>query len=408
MAYYGGSYGTTDYNLMRLLGSQSPFMRPPTGGTPATTPSGTPTAPPVSFQATEPSAGSPSQPGGGSSAGADIEYPPFLSYPPEILQESRALERGLGDLLQDTRLERRYATTDTQQTVHDLRLDRRRSISDMRREEQRGLQDIGTERTNIAQQRGDVEQDYGMQLSNLVREYQIRGEQQTTAAHAQGLSGGGTMAAAAQVRAENQAIEKAPLDVERERANRELTDAETELATAEGRLTEDTARGVRRTRRDTRHDVRLARQALRRQLKDIHIRRQRGKREEAIGQIGLSEQAIFAAEQLSGNSPSNYNYGGPPVSGLDRDQQGGGGSGGGSGGGQGGGGGGGSGGGGGQGGGGTGSGGVGPPGRPMLAPLAPDAANQAANLYALTPPTGKMASGYTPRSRRKPRMRRTY
>jgi hypothetical protein len=229
--------------------------------------------------------------------------PPFMSFDPALEAEQRALERGLENLLEDTARERHYATQDARQTRRDLRQDKRRGVKDIRRERRRGVEDIGVRRADVQRDATRGREDFGSRLSNLIVNFQQKGSQQYQAANAQGSLDASTMQASDAARAGGFARARAPIDTGLARLNENEQTALGQLATSEGRLLQDTGQAQHRLRQDVRHDVRLTDQQLKRQLRDIHTRRQRAREEEAIGQVDLTQQEIYQARQ---NNPGAF------------------------------------------------------------------------------------------------------
>jgi hypothetical protein len=205
-----------------------------------------------------------------------LKQPPVMSYDPSIEAERRSQQRGLKDVLRDTRRARNYAQQDYGQQLADLNL-----------AQSRGVQDIGSNISdiNLRQQRGT--EDFSNQLTNLIHGFQVKGREQTQVANQAGVLDSSTARAAAARRAENLAIARQPIDIGQGRLNENTLRALAEQELSRGRLSEDTARGLR-----------LAGIDVGRTLADLKIKKRRAIREQRIGNIDLLQEEIFGARQL--------------------------------------------------------------------------------------------------------------
>lgn len=159
--------------------------------------------------------------------------PPPGSYDPSLdIQESQA-DRGLKDLGEDTDLGRERALEDYKftDTAFDVQGTRNQEDYDTSKSlTERGYARSGADLQTAATQ---GEQDYGTNLSNLVRQYTQLGTAQGEAQRKAGAqAGSGASIQAARKRAENQALDKAPIDT----AYNRFKEANT---LAQGRLGED-------------------------------------------------------------------------------------------------------------------------------------------------------------------------
>ena len=234
---------------------------------------------------------------GSSSTDTGSTSPPFLSFDPALEAEQRALERGLENLLQDTARERKYAKKDAAQTIEDLEQDRKRGLGDIGQERHRGLRDIGTRKEDIQRDATRGREDFSTRLRNLIHNSAVQGKQQYQAANAAGVLDSSTQEASAAARAGNLARARAPIDTGLTRLNENEMTALEKLATTRGDLLRDTGEASHELRQDVRHDIGLTEQQLRRQQRDIKLRRQRAREEEAIGQVDLETQQIFDARE---------------------------------------------------------------------------------------------------------------
>lgn len=141
--------------------------------------------------------------------------PPAGSYDPALDAQLGAAHRGYEDLQQDT------ATADLRAGV-DYGLDR----GDVVQRRDRGYADLGLNESR-------TREDYGWQTQMLDRSYAQLARRQAEGARASGVLSGGLALQAAAKRAENEAVDRHPLDVN---FNRAITD----IGTQRTRLGEDT------------------------------------------------------------------------------------------------------------------------------------------------------------------------
>lgn len=147
--------------------------------------------------------------------------PPPGYYDPALDSQERAGGRGLAQLLGDLQTQGERG-----QTSHGW------SLADLLRGKTRGDEDIATSR-------GREGEDYGTAIQNLTRNFRRLGETQTQSAVAAGVEGGSALDRSAAQRAENQAIERAPIDTGHTRSLADLMRSQT-------RLGEDYNTGVER------------------------------------------------------------------------------------------------------------------------------------------------------------------
>lgn len=132
------------------------------------------------------------------------ERPPPGSYDPALDAAEGQTQTGFSDLLDDAAKKRTRG-------LGDYGLSR----GDLTRQRDERLADVGRSRT-----RG--EEDFASRLGGLQRQFRILGDNQRQAANARGVSQGGTLAASAAKRAENEAYDRQPLDVARTRLGEDL------------------------------------------------------------------------------------------------------------------------------------------------------------------------------------------
>lgn len=207
------------------------------------------------------------------------DFPQGKFIDPAFLAQLQAEQRGLRDLLKDTRRERRFTRQDTRTELKGIRRAGQRTAEDLRTQRERGVGDI-----RLGAERG--REDFGTQLTNLIQGYQTLGRQQQQAGAAQGLVGGSFGAASEAARAANLTRERQPIDTGVQR----LGEDETRDI---GRLREDVSLGLLRNRQDTRLGIAQTRRQRRRTLRDIMLERRRGRREFAASAPSIAAQAKF-------------------------------------------------------------------------------------------------------------------
>jgi hypothetical protein len=158
--------------------------------------------------------------------------PPPGTYDPAIDAQVRAAQRGYGDLGQDYTVGKTRAQDDYLTATQNDQTDYQNALGDLTQTHDRSLSDLLLGRT-----RGT--EDYNASVANLDRSYLRLGDQQTQAANAAGVIGGGALAQALQKRTANEAIDRAPIDTN---YNRFLGDSQTQ----EGRINQDFTTGSSR------------------------------------------------------------------------------------------------------------------------------------------------------------------
>jgi hypothetical protein len=235
--------------------------------------------------------------------GHTLYEPPFLSYDPAIAAERRAAERGLEDIEDDTERDSLRARQDYGQARRDIRLGGRRERRDIATKLRRGRQDLRFKGRELQTKKQRGREDFGTQLNNLRRRFTLQGQEQGQAANAQGVLGGGTLAASAQRRGENFGIARQSLDTGLARMLQDARVAETELGIAGRQLRQDTRRGRTEERQDRRRDQKLTRLEFRRGKHDRFTDLQRARREWVAADADLLSQMIWQARM---NNPGAF------------------------------------------------------------------------------------------------------
>ena len=217
---------------------------------------------------------------------------------PAFDAERRAIQRGLEDLLQDTKTARKDIKKDWRTTSKDIRLDKKRGMKDLGRELERGLLSARQQREDVRTDRSRGREDFATRLTDLGRQFTQQGFNQGQAINAGGgMVNGGQARASAIRREENMAYERKPLDTALARMEEDAATQLGRIDIATGQLRQDTNIAQRRLKQDSRHDLRLGRRDVKRDIRDIHRERQRGKREATISRADLLKQAVWAANR---------------------------------------------------------------------------------------------------------------
>lgn len=158
-----------------------------------------------------------------------VEMPPSGSYDPSLDAQEWAAQRGLFDLGQDTNTANIRGTVD-----YGLAQDQ------INRSNTRGLQDLQSQQQQVDTGYARTGEDYQRQLGLLQRSYQQLGNRQSQQQRAMGVAGGGAALQAAAKRAQNQTLDRQPLDTAYQRAGQDHQTALDQIGVARTRLGEDT------------------------------------------------------------------------------------------------------------------------------------------------------------------------
>ena len=248
--------------------------------------------------------------------------PPPGSYDPSIDAQERATGRGLSDLIGDTYRGNERATSDFTLGMGDIGRQRADLQADYQRATARGSEDYGENvsdlerdygrgQADLLTNRAQTGEDYQKSLSDLTRQYTRLANNQGQQARQRGVTTreGGFAAQAARKRAENQGLDRAPLDTNFNRAMQASQLSESRLSEDRGESLSDLLRGHQRDTDD--RDWSLARnnQALDRGGGDLGIGYQRGyeDRQTALDRAGREAQEFTqdaaAARQASARTP---------------------------------------------------------------------------------------------------------
>lgn len=153
------------------------------------------------------------------------DMPPPGTFDPALTAQLGQAQRGYGDLVTDTRRNRRYTTEDYQRAVGDTNYQANNQIQDLTRNATREQQDWTTGNQIRSQ-------DFNTATAERQRQYGLLAGKQGSEITASGLSGSGAGALAARIRAANQAREQGL-------AQTDFTRAQTAADTAHGRTFAD-------------------------------------------------------------------------------------------------------------------------------------------------------------------------
>lgn len=176
-------------------------------------------------------------------SGGGPTKPPPGTYDPALEAQRRAGQRGLAQLLED------IGTANT-----------------------RDSEDFAGAMAEMAKRKGRADEDFGVSLQNLQRRYATQGWNQGQSATVAGVAEGGTLAASAARRAENQGMDEQP------------------IRRAHDRFGEDYQSSIDKANRD--HARALA---------DRELKRQRGVYEEGQHEYDITQSELYQSKQ---NAPS--------------------------------------------------------------------------------------------------------
>lgn len=224
--------------------------------------------------------------------------PPAGSYDPALDAQLGAARRGYEDLQQDTSTADLRAGVDYGLDRGDIERTSARSLADLDLGHGRGLTDLGTARTRGME-------DYGQQIAMLNRSYQQLARRQAEGARVSGVLSGGLALQSAAKRAENQAIERQPLDTS---YSRFMSDNDL----ARGRLDQDWTTQRGRVGEDT--DQAYGRLALgyERGGQDRTTQLARAGRENTQFGLDVNSQELYQAAQSGYVAPGKGQKGGMP------------------------------------------------------------------------------------------------
>lgn len=235
--------------------------------------------------------------GSGKKKGRELLEVPWGSYDPAIDAQRRAAERGLDDLLEDRKTADLWAKTDLATQLGDIKRGRFRTVNDLRRQRRRETQKLGLRRFDLNRDSRRTRQDFGSRRAGIDRQFRTLAGTQMEARNAAGTLQGGTAAAAAAKRAENQAFALKPIDVAEGRMEQDLATSLGRIQVSQNQLNQDTMRSLRRNAVDTSRDRTLTKRDYGRDVFQRDRKVRRAEREQIVGDADLLAQSIDSARQ---------------------------------------------------------------------------------------------------------------
>lgn len=241
-------------------------------------------------------------------SGSTYKLPPFMAYDPSIEAEIRANQRGLQDMERDFDIQRKIDRQDYRQNKKDITRSFTRGTQDIKRDAQRTRRGFKEKRQDIRTSARRGAEDFRIKFNDMLRKYGIQATNQAQVANARGVGGGGTLAAAAQKRAENMSRDAAALQLARSRQKEDVATALMRIGKDQGEFRRDVSRSRTRLRQDTGRERKLAGRDFRRTRRSARQEIKRARREAAISEIDLTRQAIYNARQTNPGSFNKYGY----------------------------------------------------------------------------------------------------
>ncbi len=236
-------------------------------------------------------------------------FPPLGTYDPAILQQTRADSRRVRDLLAALEQEGKRAKKDKKQANRSLKRDYAEAREDLATQLQRGTRDIERGREDLRISHGRSMEDFRTRLGDLARVSARTGEVQTQSANIAGVTGGGSLQAAAAIRRRNLAEAEKPIETSMGRATEDLERSMGELGVAEEELREDVDRSQTRLRKDRRQARRAIRRDYRQGRRDRKQQASIAERERLLGRRNAQQSAEHQAYTLNPgafNPPKRY------------------------------------------------------------------------------------------------------
>lgn len=238
--------------------------------------------------------------------GTTFDLPPFMSYDPSIAAEIRVNQRGIQDINQDFRTQRKIDRQDYRQTKKDIGRSFKRGKQDLKfgaRQARRGFAE-GREDIRQTAQRG--REDFRLQLADTFRKYGIQASNQAQASNQRGVGEGGSLAAGAAIREANMGRDVGKLELARQRQQEDIATALQRLSKDQREFKTEYGRSRTRLRQDTRRDTKLSKRDFRRTRRQARRENNRANREAYFSQLDLTTQAIYNARQTNPGSFNKY------------------------------------------------------------------------------------------------------
>ena len=187
-------------------------------------------------------------------------FAPSGTYDPQILENVRAGYAGLEDLEEDLRLAKKLSKRNKREGYREIKRGARRQREDLSRTLSRGMRDYGRQREDVSTRSSRNLADFGQRIADLTRDSDLRGEHQAEAANTRGITGGGSLEAAAAVRRRRLTEDIDPIEIAMERTREDTRRALGDIGLAERDLRQD----VRTDRQRLRQNVRQGKRSVRR------------------------------------------------------------------------------------------------------------------------------------------------
>jgi hypothetical protein len=181
--------------------------------------------------------------------------------------------------------------------LFDTTRDWRRTKFDLGQSLRRGKQKFRFQRQDLRTDARRARQDFATRLQGISRQFSQQATGQLQARNAAGTLEGGTGAAAAAKRAENQRLAEAPIRTAQTRLNEDVTTKLGRINVGENQLQQDFATRLKRGRQDVGRSRKLTWQDYRRDSKTRELKQSRGIREYRAGKADLLAQRIDSARQ---------------------------------------------------------------------------------------------------------------
>lgn len=238
--------------------------------------------------------------------GTTFDLPPFMSYDPSIAAEIRANQRGIQDINQDFRTQRKIDRQDYRQTKKDIQRTFKRGKQDLKFGAKQARRGFAEGRQDIRQTAQRGREDFRLQLADTFRKYGIQASNQAQASNQRGVGEGGSLAAGAAIREANMGRDVGKLELARQRQQEDIATALQRLGKDQREFKTEYGRSRTRLREDTRRDTKLSKRDFRRTRRQARRENNRANREAYFSQLDLTTQAIYNARQTNPGSFNKY------------------------------------------------------------------------------------------------------
>lgn len=239
-------------------------------------------------------------------SGTTFSLPPFMSYDPSINAEIRANQRGIQDINQDFKTQRKIDRQDYRQTRKDIQRTFKRGRQDLKFGAKQARRGFKESREDIRQTAQRGREDFRLQLADTFRKYGIQASNQAQSANQRGVGAGGTLAAGAAIREANLGRDVGKLELARQRQLEDIATALQRLGKDKREFRTEYGRSRGRLREDTARDTKLSKRDFRRTRRQSRRENNRANREAYFSQLDLTQQAIYNARQTNPGSFNKY------------------------------------------------------------------------------------------------------